>query len=77
MRFVSASTNTIITCIHLRGWCNLRDHLRIVQVKSAKRKRIENDTPILDLDTFLKDVAALGEGLVKNIYLSPAGRKGM
>lgn len=47
------------------------------QVKSAKRKRIENDTPILDLDTFLKDVAALGEGLVKNIYLSPARRKGM
>jgi len=50
-------------------------HISVMQVKSAKRKRVENEQVVLNLDTFLKDVAAIGEGLVKSIYLSPARRK--
>ncbi|KAG0572004.1 hypothetical protein KC19_VG060900 [Ceratodon purpureus] len=45
--------------------------------KSAKRKRVENEQSIFNLDTFLMDVASIGEGLVKSIYLSPARRKDM
>lgn len=53
-------------------------HVRwFMQVKSAKRKRVENEETVLDLGTFLKDVADIGEGLVKNVYLSPARRKDM
>lgn len=52
-------------------------YISVVQVKSAKRKRVENEQVVLDLDTFLKDVAAIGEGLVNSIYLSPARRKDM
>ena len=48
-----------------------------MQVKSAKRKRVENEQTVLNVGTFLKDVAAIGEGLVKNVYLSPARRKDM
>lgn len=47
------------------------------KVKSAKRKRVENEQTVLNLGTFLKDVAAIGDGLVKYMYLSPARRKDM
>lgn len=46
-----------------------------LQVKSAKRKRVENGKTIADIDTFCRDVAAIGEGLVKSLHLSPARRK--
>jgi hypothetical protein len=52
-------------------------HLCVVQVKSAKRKRVENEQTVLNLGMFLKDVAAIGDGLVKYMYLSPARRKDM
>jgi len=52
--------------------------MSLMQVKSAKRKRVPNaNEQVLNLDKFLNDVAAIGEGLVKSIYLSPARRKDM
>lgn len=53
------------------------EYTLLIQVKSAKRKRVENEQVVLDLNTFLEDVAAIGEGLVKSIYLSPARRRDM
>jgi hypothetical protein len=41
----------------------------VTKAKSAKRKRVENGQAIIDLDSFVRDVADIGEGLVKSIHI--------
>ncbi|CAK9267471.1 unnamed protein product [Sphagnum jensenii] len=41
----------------------------VTKAKSAKRKQVENGQAIIDLDSFVRDVADIGEGLVKSIHI--------
>ena len=68
-----------ISCLSNGGYgCTFKLMMMLLlcmQAKSPKRKRVENGEKILDFDMFLRDVASIGEGLVKSIHVSSARRK--